>query len=77
MGKLLDELGDGYRYDVLTIQTIATNPKKLNEYDVVFLTCAAGGEEEMKDALFNYVAAAASSTPPIGVTMRSPRRFPT
>ena len=56
MGKLLNELGDGYRYDELTIQAIATKPKKLAEYDVVFLTCAGGGEDEIKDALFQYVA---------------------
>ncbi len=56
MGKLLGELGDGYRYEELTIQDIVTNPKKLAEYDVVFLTCAGGGEDEMKDALFQYVS---------------------
>lgn len=56
MGKLLNELGDGYRYDTLPIQDIAANPKKLADYDVVFLTCAGGGEDEMKDALFQYVA---------------------
>jgi hypothetical protein len=56
MGKLLTELGDGYKYEELKIQDIATNPKKLAEYDVVFLTCAGGGEAEMKDALFQYVA---------------------
>lgn len=56
MGKLLDELGDGYRHDTLKIQDIATNPKKLKEYDVVFLTCAGGGEDEIKDALSHYVA---------------------
>jgi hypothetical protein len=31
MGKLLGELGDGYKYEELTIQEIATNPKKLAE----------------------------------------------
>jgi hypothetical protein len=56
MGKLLNEMGDGYRHEVLRIQDIAANPKKLNDYDVVFLTCAGGGEEEIKDALFNYVS---------------------
>jgi hypothetical protein len=56
MGKLLNELGDGYRHDEVTIQDIVTNPKKLKEYDVIFLTCAPGGEEEMKDALFQYVS---------------------
>ncbi len=56
MGKLLNELGDGYRHDELTIQAIATDLKKLADYDVVFLTCAGGGEDEIKDALFQYVS---------------------
>ncbi|MSU78253.1 MAG: hypothetical protein EXS16_09170 [Gemmataceae bacterium] len=55
MGKLLTEMGDGYKFDVLPIQAIALDPKKLNDYDVVFLTCAAGGLE-LKDALVDYVS---------------------
>ncbi len=55
MGKLLHEMGEGYKYDELKIQDIALDPKKLNDYDVVFFTCAAGGEE-LKAALFDYVS---------------------
>lgn len=55
MGKLLNEMGDGYKFDVLPTQDIALNPKKLNDYDVVFFTCKAGGEE-LKSALADYVA---------------------
>jgi hypothetical protein len=56
MGKLLTEMGDGYRHDEIQVQDIILNPKKLKDYDVVFLTCAPGGEDEMKDALRDYVA---------------------
>jgi hypothetical protein len=56
MGKLLKELGDGYRFDELKIQDILLKPKVLGEYDVVFLTCSNEGENELKDALFEYVS---------------------
>lgn len=55
MGKLLTEMGDGYKFEVLPIQDIFLNPKKLNDYDVVFFTCASGGLE-LKNALVEYVS---------------------
>jgi hypothetical protein len=55
MGKLLNELGEGYQYDVVDPQQFLLNPQKLGEYDVLFLTCASRGEE-LKDALFEFVA---------------------
>jgi hypothetical protein len=55
MGKLLDELGEGYRHDNITMQD-AINLKKLSQYDVVFLTCAPGGEDELRTVLPAYVA---------------------
>lgn len=54
MGKLLNHLGDGYRYDVLQPHDIAVKPGILTPYDVLFLTCGSGGEE-MKDALRAFV----------------------
>src|SRR6478672_6406048 len=45
MGKLLRQLGEGYRYDVIEPEDIASQPSKLDPYDVLFLTCASGGEE--------------------------------
>jgi hypothetical protein len=38
MGKLLDSLGDGYRYTAFDLDDLL-EPGKLAEYDVVFLTC--------------------------------------
>src|SRR5690349_17669917 len=56
MGKLLGELGAGYKdYDNLEIRDLVQNPDKIKNYDVVFLTCNLGNEDEMKDVLKNYV----------------------
>jgi hypothetical protein len=55
MGKLLDQLGSGYRYDLVQPADIAQEPSKLDAYDVLFLTCAPGGEE-LKHALAEFVA---------------------
>lgn len=54
MSKLLDELGEGFRHDQLTVEQMI-NPRKLAEYDVVFLTCNDGFEQELKPALVNFV----------------------
>ena len=55
MGKLLNELGEGYQHDEINPQQLLFDPQKLSEYDVLFLTCAPQGEE-LKDTLFNFVA---------------------
>ena len=54
MGKLLDELGEGYRYDTVDPQQFLLNPKKLSQYDLLFLTCKSGGDE-LKELLQNFV----------------------
>jgi hypothetical protein len=43
MGALLEKLGEGYRYDTISVDDLL-DPDKLREYDVVFLTC--GGYPE-------------------------------
>lgn len=55
MSKLLGELGEGYKHDMITMDD-AVNPKKLAQYDVVFLTCADGKEKELKGPLLDYVS---------------------
>lgn len=55
MAKLLTQLGSGYQFDILTTQAIAANPKLLDGYDVLFLTCAPGGEE-LRNVLPGFVA---------------------
>jgi hypothetical protein len=55
MGKLLRELGDGYRFDEVTPLQMLTDPHVLDPYDVLFLTCAPGGQE-LKDVLAQYVS---------------------
>lgn len=55
MAKLLTELGDGYKHDLISMDD-AINPKKLAEYDVVFLTCNGGSENQLKGALLDYVS---------------------
>jgi hypothetical protein len=55
MGKLLDQLGAGYRYDVVQPADIIKTPRILDSYDVLFLTCAAGGHE-LRGALADFVA---------------------
>ena len=46
MGKLLTELGDGYRYEEITETQILRKEKKLPDYDVLFLRPVAGGGKE-------------------------------
>lgn len=55
MGQLLKQLGDGYAYDEIRTMDIASNPKMLDNYDVLFLTCAPGNVE-ISEALTRYVA---------------------
>lgn len=56
MGKMLDELGEGYKYDEIDPQQFLLDPKKLAKYDVMFLTCAGGGDTpEFKEMLQTYV----------------------
>jgi hypothetical protein len=55
MGKLLDELGEGYKHDAITMED-ACSLNKLSQYDVVFLTCAPGQEEQLREVLPAYVA---------------------
>ena len=55
MSKLLSELGEGYRHDNITMED-AIDPKKLAQYDVVFLTCNAGAEDELRGPLLDYVS---------------------
>ncbi len=59
MGKLLKELGDGYAHDIITEDEIIRRHEKktLNEYDVLFLTCSGGiDNDRLRDPLQTYVA---------------------
>jgi hypothetical protein len=38
MGKLLDQLGEGYKYDTIPLEALEDS-EKLGQYDVVFITC--------------------------------------
>ncbi len=57
MGSLLKQLGEGFKeFDLVTDQDILQKKKKLSDYDVLFLTCAAGGEQlnnELRDFVSN------------------------
>jgi hypothetical protein len=55
MGKLLDELGAGYQYTKLTTTRIQQNPDILDNYDVLFLTCAPNTGPDLKDILVRFV----------------------
>lgn len=55
MSKLLTELGEGYKHDLITMEDVIA-PRKLGGYDVVFLTCNGGFEDEMKGTLQEYVS---------------------
>ena len=39
MGKLLDSLGEGYKYKPFDLEDLR-NPEKIGDYDVIFLTCS-------------------------------------
>jgi hypothetical protein len=59
MGKLLDELGEGYRHDNVTTEDLIARhqEKRLNDYDVIFLTCSpARDADKLEDPLRSYVA---------------------
>jgi hypothetical protein len=59
MGKLLNELGDGYSHEDITEDTLIRKhqEKKLNEYDVIFLTCSGGADnDKLREPLQSYVA---------------------
>ncbi|MBI3822194.1 MAG: hypothetical protein HY289_05885 [Planctomycetes bacterium] len=59
MGKLLTGLGEGYAFDEITDDQVIKlhQDKKLNEYDVLFLTCRPPGDvDKMIDPLQTYVA---------------------
>ena len=64
MGRLLQELGQGFQYDVLPEADLATG--KLKKYDVVFLTCAephpstADEFTQLKAALRDFVSGVAN-----------------
>jgi hypothetical protein len=55
MGKLLRDMGEGYRYDELTVPQLLKKPDLLDNYDVLFMTCAPGGQE-LRDVLKRYVS---------------------
>ena len=55
MGLLLREMGEGFQYTEIKVEEILNNPNVLNGYQVLFLTCAPGGEE-LSDILKQYVA---------------------
>ena len=55
MGKLLHDLGEGYPFEMVDAKEIRRRPELLDEYDVLFLTCAPGGEE-LKTALSRFVS---------------------
>ena len=56
MGRLLRELGEGYDYTPITTSQIAQNPKMLDDYDVLFLTCAPNTGPEISGIIRDYVA---------------------
>ncbi|MBI2803950.1 MAG: hypothetical protein HYX68_03095 [Planctomycetes bacterium] len=65
LGSTVDELWDDmgrllkhdlkYEYEIVKPQEILDGRKKLKDYDVLFLTCAGGGED-LKDFLRQFVA---------------------
>lgn len=55
MGKLLKKLGEGYRYDEVKPPDLLNNPRMLDPYDVLFLTCAPKGQE-LRDLLVQFVS---------------------
>jgi hypothetical protein len=56
MGRLLDQLGEGYRYTVLREVDLG-NLKKMIAFDVLFLTCAHTGQLDLRavSSLRRYV----------------------
>lgn len=54
MADLLDKLGDGYQHDSLRTDELLFNPNGLDDYDVLFFTCAPHGQE-LRDVLVKFV----------------------
>jgi hypothetical protein len=54
MGNLLNQLGAGYQHDALKTNDLLVDPNRLDNYDVLFFTCAPGGNE-LRDPLVNFV----------------------
>lgn len=46
MGKLLDQLGEGYRHSTFPLSDLE-DVRKFADFDVLFLTCAPGGTEDI------------------------------
>jgi hypothetical protein len=44
MAKLLSSLGEGYRYTLVPVNELMS-PKRYEDFEVLFLTCAPGGDE--------------------------------
>ncbi len=57
MGKLLDTLGQGYHYSSISMADL-DDPKRLAEFDVVFLTCAETKDVDRRtvESLREFVA---------------------
>jgi len=55
MGGLLRGMGKGFQYTEIAPQQLLENRRLLESFNVLFLTCAPGGEE-LKDILRQYVA---------------------
>jgi hypothetical protein len=56
MGRLLDRLGEGYKYDNVSMGDLL-NPATLDQYDVLFLTCASqgAGTQQLREQLRAFV----------------------
>ena len=50
MAKLLSTLGEGYKFTLMDSRELLY-PKKLEEFDVLFLTCAPGGADPLGRAI--------------------------
>ncbi len=54
MGRLLTSLGEGYKYTLIETAEVR-DPERLAQFDVLFLTCAAGGLD-LRKSLRDFVA---------------------
>jgi hypothetical protein len=55
MPKLLDSLGEGYKYTIIPVSGLV-DAKKLGEYDVLFYTCGRGGaDSDITSRLHDFV----------------------
>jgi hypothetical protein len=56
MAKLLSTLGEGYKYTLVPVGELY-NPKRFEAFDVLFLTCAPGGDDPaLTGNLRNFVS---------------------